>query len=317
MSLKEIYNQTISFLAYCKRVIIQTPFFGVKGLKVVFFGFTPNKIVLYGGDLIHKRRSYISDYQRYVKSPLINLEFRYLFNNKLFNYYFLKNYSDKICPVLYFIDNNKTLHAISKNEGLYEEFVYKPNTGWGGKGVSVKNKIDKSFSHPNYIIVPKIDNHYYAKEINPNSLNTIRILTCILNGAVHIISTIRRFGVKQSENVDNFSNGGISALVDKEKGIILNAVRFINNKKYNIETHPDTGNNIKGIQIPYWETILNEITKLHSRIIYVKYIAWDVAVTKDSYVIIEANHVSDLDLIQCHGGVLFDIKTKNFYNSVL
>jgi len=59
MSLKEIYNQTISFLAYCKRVIIQTPFFGVKGLKVVFFGFTPNKIVLYGGDLIHKRRSYI------------------------------------------------------------------------------------------------------------------------------------------------------------------------------------------------------------------------------------------------------------------
>lgn len=316
MSLSEKYSQTLAFLAYFKRVLKQLPYFGFKGFKVALMGYTPNKSVLYPGLLKKDENKYVSDYQRYVQTPFINYNYKVLFNDKLVNYYFLSKYTDKICPILCYIDyeGNYVNICEKRKQG---RFVYKPNNGWGGKGIEIKENIEKNKDYKNYIIVPFVTNHQYAKSIFPKSLNTIRLLTCIIDNEVHIIACVHRFGTEKTNGVDNFTGGGISCLVNIDNGIIDSAVRFQNNKKFIIESHPDTNSKLLGVQLPKWDIIKEEILELHSKISFIKYIGWDIAITPNSYSIIEANHVSDLDLLQCHGGILNNNKSIDFYKSVL
>ena len=70
-----------------------------------------------------------------------------------------------------------------------------------------------------------------------------------------------------------------------ETGIIeTNGVNFAN--KENI-THPNTGTVIKGFQVPMWQEAMALVEKAAQRIY--GYIGWDIAITVNGPVIIEAN----------------------------
>jgi len=213
-----------------------------------------------------------------------------------------------------------------------EKYIIKPvaNTG-GGMGVSLIKKINpnsyifnnKEFNskelhrellkYNNYIITEFIEQHKYSKKINPNSVNTIRIITIKdpKTGKFIIPCAVHRFGSKKSGIVDNASSGGYVTNIDVKKGILLDTVIYDNNTKLYAE-HPDTGIKIKGTKIPHWDKITNSLLNIVKEFPYVPFIAWDVVVTEAGFSIIEGNASSSLDLFQVFGSIK-DTELGEFY----
>ncbi len=312
------------YLAFLKRVLFQlkTPA-NWRYSYLMLYGFTPNKGVLYDFEK-HKRGEYLTDVWRYVDTQNINAKYFSLFNDKLNSYYFFKNFTDRVVPVLGIIDNGRYIIIEKQPDEQELPVILKDKNGWGGFGVTKallrgNTLYDNHGSllhigrYSNYIAVPLLENESYAKKIFPNTLNTIRILSGVIDDEVVNIRAIHRFGNVTTGNVDNFSSGGMSCNVDIQSGIIDSVIYIQNGKKYNIENHPDTKEKIKGIAIPGWQGILDFVNEIHSKIKYVKYIGWDIVICNDGVYIVEANHISDIDLIQTHYPLLSDKTVAHFF----
>ena len=84
---------------------------------------------------------------------------------------------------------------------------------------------------------------------------------------------VYRIGTKQSSPADNWTQGGISALIDIETGRIRKGVIYPRNgKKVFLEKHPETGARIEGQLIPNWNKIKEKILNASNKHKYIKYI---------------------------------------------
>jgi hypothetical protein len=124
-----------------------------------------------------------------------------------------------------------------------------------------------------FIIQEVIDQHPELKVINPQSVNTIRVMSIFLNGKVHIISPRLRMGVNGSK-VDNVSVGGLSCGIMEDGRL----------RKYAFDTfgicfekHPQ-GFVFEGKRVPSYDKIVNIIKKEHIKFGHFKLISWDFAV---------------------------------------
>lgn len=282
----------------------------------MFSGFEPNKSYYY--DLSdNNKKHYLSDKFVYINNYFINNNIKYIIQDKLNFYLFMKNFTDRVCPIFGYYGTDKKYYNI-KNVDLLEDnskFVLKPNKGTKGMGVSIVSEIDKNLSISDYIVSPLISPNNYSSRIFSKSLNTIRILTGVLNNEVIIISAVHRFGVDGSGIVDNFSAGGISAYIDVDSGKIIKACQIQHKKKKNVTNHPDTNEMIVGTFIPGWNEMIKELQSIHRSIGFLPYLGWDIAMLENgNFTIIEANHMPDLDLMQCHGPLLSNDKNKKIYN---
>jgi hypothetical protein len=173
--------------------------------------------------------------------------------------------------------------------------IAKPNFGVSGVGIE---KIDISkWSNKadivKYLRSKKLDlieecvqQHESINQINPSSVNTIRIVTVQNYKKIDIITAVIRIGV--NNYVDNFSAGGIAAPVDIKTGIVFKPAVFnMGLTKY--ESHPVTKTQIVGFKIPYWEEIIKMVTEAAWIVPQVRTVGWDIAVTKSGPLIIEGN----------------------------
>ncbi|MGS4343986.1 sugar-transfer associated ATP-grasp domain-containing protein [Myroides odoratus] len=312
------------FLAYLKRALFQLKKIkNWKGIHLIFFGFTPNKIYLYDFKKYNKNL-YLTDFWRYVNTHEINSKYSNLFNDKLSSYFFLKNYSSNIVPVCGIIDKGKYNVIDQTNLSEGQLVILKDKNGWGGfgvrKGILKKGELydlkDIKFNLnelSNFIVVPLLKNASYASKIYPNTLNTIRILSGIIDGEVSNIRAIHRFGQDSTGVVDNFSNGGLSCNIDLNSGTIDSVVYLNHGHKIVNSTHPTTNEKLLGLVIPDWNHVLRTVNDIHKEIKYVKYIGWDVAICETGIFIIEANHISDIDLIQTHLPLKINLVNKVFF----
>src|SRR5690606_30094742 len=169
---------------------------------------------------------------------------------KLNSYYFLKNFTDGIVPIYGIIDDGKYFVVEQPATEEKVSVILKDKNGWGGFGVR-KATLEKGVlydgnktldieRYSNFIAVPLLTNADYAKRIFPDTLNTIRILSAVIDGKIVNIRAIHRFGNHNTGSVDNFSSGGMSCNIDIASGIIDSVVYLKNGEKYNTENHPYT-----------------------------------------------------------------------------
>lgn len=137
--------------------------------------------------------------------------------------------------------------------------------------------------------------HEFMSQFNPDSVNTIRFLTLNLNGKCSMLSAFIRMGGTGSY-VDNLS-GGHGVLVG------LNQVGEVNefgvdkyfDKKYNAPT----GIPLKGLQVPEYDKLKEQVVAMHQRIPFANLIGWDVAIDKTGNpIVIEVN--LDSALLEAH-----------------
>jgi hypothetical protein len=118
-------------------------------------------------------------------------------------------------------------------------------------------------------------------------LATVRVVTFNRVGAPpEILLATFRMPTGESR-VDNFSAGGVAAPVDVRSGRLGTAV----GKSYEIEAdvHPTSGSPIHGVVLPDWSIAKALVIEAHKRFGELAFVGWDVALTTEGPVLIEAN----------------------------
>ena len=180
----------------------------------------------------------------------------------------------------------------------HSQFVVKPTFGNLGNGVRIIDIYDYSntdslisellTTYPGGFVVEElITQHQELASFHPYSVNTVRLTTARkANGEVYIIHRpFLRLG-KDGRCVDNGGNGGIICGIDYESGIVTSAMDE-NLQKY--ITHPNSGRVILGYQIPLWEEAKQLAVKLAQVLPELRYCGWDLALTDNGWVMVEAN----------------------------
>ncbi len=184
------------------------------------------------------------------------------------------------------------------------EVMVKPDSESGGKGVEKLSRESFSSLDEMYrclkeknigVVEDVIVQHPAMSALNPNCLNTLRIVT-ILNGTgAHIVYAHVRIG-NSERPVDNLHSGGMFAPIDLETGKIQYPAYDKNRVVYH--THPMTGTRIQGFQIPCWEESKALCLKAAVRVPQMRYVGWDVGVTETGPVFVEGNNLPGYDILQ-------------------
>lgn len=199
---------------------------------------------------------------------------------------------------------------ISRHEAIellkkHPIFVAKIARGTGGgKGVQkvvlddIKDKDDflgELLSPIDVEIEKVVQQNDFLSQFNPDSVNTIRFVTLNINQNCTVLSAFLRMGAKGSF-VDNLS-GGHGVLVGINNEGYLND--FGVDKNFNKIYQAPTGIALKGIRIPEYERIKQQVIDFHKKIPFANLIGWDVTLDNElNPIIIEIN--LDTAVIEAH-----------------
>jgi hypothetical protein len=78
------------------------------------------------------------------------------------------------------------------------------------------------------------------------------------------------------------------------------------------DVHPSTGARVKGIEVPHWAEIVEEVRRVMLSMEGLRCVGWDVAVTDDGFSIIEGNNRPDV-IMQVFRPFLLDARIRRFF----
>ena len=179
------------------------------------------------------------------------------------------------------------------------------NRGIGAMIIDGSTDQDDMFGLPGDILYqPIIHQHPILEKLFPYSVNTVRIDTLKFNDKYISNGAVLRMGCKKN-HVDNWSAGGIIVGINLKDGRLYGKGKQA--AKYGgleYDAHPDTGVTFADLQIPYWQDILDVVGKAAEIMAPLVSLGWDVALTPDGPVIVEANGPWDTCLTQEGAGGL-------------
>lgn len=143
----------------------------------------------------------------------------------------------------------------------------------------------------NRILIQKIiQQHERVAILNPNCVNTIRIVTLSnKKREIAVFSAFLRLGVAKDSFVDNRAKGGVGVGINLDTGC-LKTYGFAHDAfGTKLEAHPLTGVIFKDYQIPYWEEVKKLAEDAHKQFYELQSIGWDIAVTPTGPIILEGN----------------------------
>ena len=143
--------------------------------------------------------------------------------------------------------------------------------------------IKEKYKNHSVIFEKQIIQHSEMAKFNPDTVNTIRVLTY----KNKIIAATARFGGKGCF-VDNLAKGGLAVNVDLESG----RMGEWGMRKYGFEhcvEHPDTQEKFSGQVVPMWDEAKAIVECCMRYLPYYGSVGFDVAISKDGPLIVEIN----------------------------
>lgn len=310
-----------------------------KKIWCLFHGFSSEKYELYNFDT-NNHKLYLSDYKR-RKTSKINEAYSLIINDKnIFSKIFTshgvtaKVFGTVKNGVIVIDNHTKTFGEFIAFVKRQRKLIIKKYRGGGGKGI-YKLTYEKDSFYLNdqplkeddvHIFMNDLSNHQivehlsqasYSNNIYSGTINSIRIITMMdpETNEVFIPIAVHKFGSETTKPVDNVWNGGMTAKIDIETGILgKSAYHHENNNKIEWKsTHPDTDVLIEGTEVPGWAQVIDKVKDIAQSENYLKYVGWDVVVTDNGVRIIEGNNYSDVNILQIHQPLLMDERVKKFY----
>ena len=229
---------------------------------------------------------------------LNNPEYYHLVDNKNEFYEFFNEYLHR--GWLHFSTCSKE-EFLAFMEGR-EQIIAKPSDLCCGQGVDKLKVADFDSLDALYdylkgsgadLIEDVVVQHPAMAKIYPGSVNTIRVYTVRPeDGEPHVIYACIRMG-NSDRPVDNINAGGMYAVVDLETGKIAGPAC---DKEFHVyERHPRSGTELPGYQIPMWDKVMDLCHAAAAKIPGMGYVGWDVAITEDGPLFIEANNLPGHD----------------------
>lgn len=268
---------------------------------------------------------YIPDdiYAGYIEKYFNNSKLESGFSDKNYFDLFLKGFSKPKTYVHYiddvFLDSNYKIITKEEAQDILlkaKKFVMKKTIGTsGGSGVKIfdsisirqMKKIFDNLSQTNILFQEIVEQSSILEKLNKSSLNTIRIMSFMLDNKVYLSHGVVRVG-KKGERVDNASNGGVfySILDDdtlSEDSIDLTGKIYKNSL---------SKLNYKNDKLPFMNEVRRMIKQAAQRFPHFKIIAWDIGIDKNNKpIIIEYNIANSIpDIIQLTGNPVFGEHTE-------
>ncbi|MCX0371850.1 hypothetical protein LIZ77_13935 [Clostridium perfringens] len=219
------------------------------------------------------------------------------------------------------ISNEKAIELCSR----HKDIIIKPTIeSGGGKDIEFINlnkisclndNLNKIFLkfNKNFIVQEVISQHEKLKCINPESVNTVRVMSYLRGEDVYILSSVLRMGIN-GNRVDNSAFGGISCGIS-HRGYLKKYAYDKHGKKFT--EHPQ-GFIFDNKEVPYYDRIIELIKKEHKKIAHFKLISWDFAIDKLGNPILLEYNLSgqEINFHQLNNGPLFGKLTENILNEV-
>ncbi len=181
---------------------------------------------------------------------------------------FLKDHPDIIAKPLEGSSGVGIAHYTAKDwEGREEDFL--------------RELLDKQTD----LLEERVMQHPDLMALCPTSVNTIRIATLLGDKKQGIVYAFLRIG--NGKVMDNVDCGGMAARVDLSSGKLLTV--GADKQGNTFTTHPITGTPIVGFTVPHFEAAKAMCLKAAQKVPQMRFIAWDVAITKDGPCFIEGN----------------------------
>ncbi len=205
----------------------------------------------------------------------------------------------------------------SRGKGVYR-LDHEPELTLNGRSVTPAEVRDLTRRLNNYLVTETIQQARYAETICPATTNTMRVVTMTDpdTNEPFVARAVHRFGTFETQPTDNWSRGGLCALVNPQTGTLGPGVQHAQRTEGKLRWrshHPDTGEAIEGVRVPRWEELCSALLDAVRSAPFLKYVGWDVAVTDHGFSVVEGNKNTDFDLLQVHGGLLKDPKVRHFY----
>ncbi len=323
-------KKTKLFLLYWKHII-----FAKNHLKAsvftklranLFGGFLSDQYILYDFKN-NDKKEYLSEFD-WHKSRFINEPYDFMLNNKIACTQVLKPHVSM--PKILAFRNKEIISTMEDGDVSYEDAIekikearnvfIKPTSAGKGNGVSLIKFSEYKFyiddkeveeedvlnylkDNEDWFLTEAIEQHRYSKEIYHRTYNTIRLITMrnIETNEFEVFFAVHRIGTSETIPVDNGSRGGLVSKIDLQTGELSEAKSLHNLNTYDI--HPESGNPIKGVKVPNWDIIMQNMILLSKKLPYMHFIAWDILIKPDGEIsVIEANTSSGVNIIQLWGG---------------
>lgn len=153
-----------------------------------------------------------------------------------------------------------------------------------------------------FIVQEFVEQSDAMKNLNPSTLNTLRIMTYLRPDGVHVLSTVARIG-KPDSPTDNYTIGGIICGVT-EQGL-LKKTGYTRNGEVMQKTYTNVV--LEDYKIPNYQDVVAMVKAMHKVVPYFKFISWDIGMDKnDAPLLVEYNtYYQSTELHQVTNGPLF------------
>lgn len=183
-------------------------------------------------------------------------------------------------------------------EGKENVFAKKHNS-FGGDGVEkitidgdLKSIFNKLYSNKQYLIEDTLIQHKYLNEMNPAAVNNVRLITLLKDGEVYVLFKTLRINGGSEEVI---SCHDIYMTLADDGSILGNVV----DDECNIYAkHPVTNFKFKGAKIPHMDKAIKLVKEAAKLVPEMRYVGWDIAITKEGAAIIEGNNYPSFGLHQ-------------------
>ncbi len=195
----------------------------------------------------------------------------------------------------------------------HKTFVVKPSDYYGGIGIHkasmeqygndlrnafeniINEGLDIKKKHPSrdhqIVLEELIIQDESMAVLHKESVNAIRA-TAVKgkDGKIHIYHPWIKVGMNGTFVASAVLNG-YDAEIDTNTGIVISDGYQESGKRF--VTHPDSGIQMKGFQIPRWDEMIKLVHELMDQLPEYGYIGWDLVLTRDGWVVMEGNYNGD------------------------
>ncbi|MBN1186919.1 MAG: hypothetical protein JXB49_31875, partial [Bacteroidales bacterium] len=168
-----------------------------------------------------------------------------------------------------------------------------------------------------WVVQRQYYSHATIRKINSTALNTTRIFTILNDNEPVFLGGYQGFATNNSLT-DSWSHGSLYVGINAEKECLSGSgLTSTSDKRQGLlPSHPDSEIIFEGYPVPYLDEAIDLCIRAH-RLLYFNFVVgWDVAITDEGPVIVEANENPGISVLQSlNGGIRSIVQEK--YDQIL
>ena len=169
-----------------------------------------------------------------------------------------------------------------------------------GETLTIDQLIERLRQFPDgYLFQERIHPHRVLRDICGDRLATVRVVVLLEPQGARIFRACCRIpiGTNMSDNWSHGQTGNLLAAVSLEDGRLESVYRGIGINQERCERHPDTGKQIEGRVLPYWQEVKDLCVEAAALLPGFHLQAWDIAIRDDGPLLQEVQG-GDFEILQ-------------------